>query len=484
MRCNGKLVGTSDPSKSRDGSAVHAAFMSNMRRALLFVLLFACSSTDTKTFPSPIVTKRVLLQNKLDILFVIDNSASTADKQTLFAQNFQNFVTALDGFPMGRPDLHIGVVSSTVDIGVQGYGPGCPSPAPNDDGLLQSSPRVAGCTPPTGHFILDEKTATGTRMTNYSGTLTDTFSCIAQLGATGCGFEAPLEAMKRALDGSRPENAGFLRADADLAVVILTDEDDCSVSDPTLFTLQNVGPGDFRCQPLNAYDCNPAITADLPGSYINCTPRRLGYLHDPQSYVQFLATIKDPSQTTIGLIAGDPTSSIATGPISEPFSQTLALLPSCQTTINGNLAIGRPGIRLADFLSAYGDRGVFESVCQADYTGALSAFGASMQTMMSPCLDGAVATVDTDPTNPGLQLTCTVSDRDISNAMVGDYFPPCEMATAELPSDNGPHPCYWLEPSAAACTGTTTAIQVHFERVVAPDTSIVVTQIDCAAASH
>jgi hypothetical protein len=483
MRCNAKLVGTGDPSGSRDGSAVHATFTCIMRNALLFVLLFACNSTETKTFPSPIVTKRVLLENKLDVLFVIDNSPSTADKQTLFAANFPNLVTALDSFPAGRPDLHMAVVSSTVDIGVQGFGPGCPSPAPQDDGLLQNNPRVAGCTPPTGRFISDEKNANGTRTTNYSGTLQDTFSCIAQLGATGCGFEAQLEGMKRALDGSRPENAGFLRPDADLAIVILTDEDDCSVADKTLFELTGVGPGDFRCQPLEAYDCDTPISATMPGTYTNCKPRRLGYLHDPQSYVQFLATIKDPSQTAIGLIAGDPTSTIVTGAISTPFTQTLALEPSCQATINGSTALGRPGIRLADFLSSYGDRGVFESVCQSDYSGALRDFGTSMYTMMSPCLDGAIATVDTDPTNPGLQLACTVSDRDLSNQPVGDNFPPCEMATTDLPSDNGPHPCYWLEPSAAACAGTATGIQVHFERVVAPDpASIVVTQIDCAAA--
>jgi hypothetical protein len=484
MRCNAKLVGTRDPSGSRDGSAEHATFTSIMRNALIFLALVACSSTETKTFPSPIVTKRVLLENKLDILFVIDNSASTADKQTLFAANFPNLVTALDSFPTGRPDLHMAVVSSTVDIGVQNFGPGCPSPATNDDGLLQNTPRVAGCSPPNGRFIADEKLPNGMRQTNYSGTLQDTFACIAQLGSGGCGFEAQLEGMKRALDGSRPENAGFLRPDADLAVVILTDEDDCSVADTSLFGLQNVGPGDFRCQPLYAYDCDPAISATTPGTYTNCTPRRLGYLHDPQSYVQFLATIKDPSQTAIGLIAGDPTSTIVTGVINTPFTQTLALESSCEATINGQTAIGRPGIRLADFLSSYGDRGVFESVCQSDYSGALSAFGASMQTMMSPCLDGAVATVDTDPMNPGLQLACTVNDRDLSNQPVGDNFPPCEMATADLPSDNGPHPCYWLEPSAAACTGTATGIQVHFERVVAPDpSSIVVTQIDCAA-SH
>ena len=107
----------------------------------------------------------------IDILFVIDNSASTSDKQTVFAANFPKFVAALDAFPTGRPNLHIGVVTSTVDIGVQGFGPGCPSPDTNDNGLLQNTPRITGCSPPTGRFISDIKNSTGGRTTNYTGQL-------------------------------------------------------------------------------------------------------------------------------------------------------------------------------------------------------------------------------------------------------------------------------------------------------------------------
>jgi len=200
-------------------------------------------------------TKKIPLSEDIDILFVIDNSASTADKQTLFAANFPNFVTALDSFPQGRPNLHIGVVSSTVDIGVQGFGPGCPSPAPNDDGLLQNTPRITGCSPPNGRFLSDISNSTGGRTTNYVGTLDTAFSCIAQVGGTGCPYRAPLEAIKRALDGSRPESAGFLRPGAMLAIVIVGDEDDCSTPDTSLFTL-------------------PAETIVMPGHGVSTTIAR------------------------------------------------------------------------------------------------------------------------------------------------------------------------------------------------------------------
>src|SRR5512135_1990238 len=195
-----------------------------MRGLVVCALVVGCGGTQPAK-PAPYEQR---ITQDLDLLFVIDNTAN-ADEQTVFAANFPQFVAKLDALPGGRPNLHIGVVTSTVDIGVQGFGPGCPSPDPNDNGLLQNTPRITGCSPPTGRFITDIKNSTGGRTTNYSGTLDQAFSCIAQVGAAGCGFEAPLEAMKRALDGSRPENAGFLRDDANLVVVLLTDEDDCSV---------------------------------------------------------------------------------------------------------------------------------------------------------------------------------------------------------------------------------------------------------------
>ena len=50
---------------------------------------------------------------------------------------------------------------------------------------------------------------------------------LAQIGATGCGFEQHLLAMRRALENN-PANAGFLRDNAFLAVIFIADEDDCT----------------------------------------------------------------------------------------------------------------------------------------------------------------------------------------------------------------------------------------------------------------
>ena len=61
------------------------------------------------------------------------------------------------------------------------------------------------------------------------------FTCIAALGEGGCGFEHTFASVLRALgadgQGSAPfENQGFLRPDAYLAIVLVTNEDDCSAT--------------------------------------------------------------------------------------------------------------------------------------------------------------------------------------------------------------------------------------------------------------
>src|SRR5688572_15802656 len=57
------------------------------------------------------LAKDIPVTVELDLLFVIDNSASTREKQTVFAANFPRFVEALEAFDGGLPNLHIGVVS-------------------------------------------------------------------------------------------------------------------------------------------------------------------------------------------------------------------------------------------------------------------------------------------------------------------------------------------------------------------------------------
>jgi len=66
--------------------------------------------------------------------------------------------------------------------------------------------------------------------------------CLATVGGQGCFFEQPLEAAKRALDPALGINPDFLREDALLSIIIITDEDDCSTPRPDLDGTTTDGP--------------------------------------------------------------------------------------------------------------------------------------------------------------------------------------------------------------------------------------------------
>jgi hypothetical protein len=464
--------------------------------ALLAVALGGCallnaassgpSSIDAQPTPDAApntYVKYISTSDDLDLLLVVDDSPSIGDKQAVFASAMPKLVQGLDAFPGGRPNLHIGVIGTSVDILHTTFGPGCPSPNTKDDGRLLDIAGVTGCTPPSGLYAIDEMAPGGTRTTNYTGTLDQALSCIVPIGTAGCGFEAPLESIRKALDPSNTGNAGFLRPGAYLGIIVLTDEDDCSVQDYSLFDLASpeAGPGDFRCQPLYAYDCDTPISATAAGTYTNCKVKTGSYLWDPGHYHDFLAGMKAPGQVAVTVIAGDPKSDVdMTGALSTPFVQQLALLPSCTATINGNNNIGRPGIRLNDFVQRFGDHGIFDTICQPDYSQPLVDAVSLVQRAMSPCLDGTFNTNDTDPNNPGLQPACTISD------VVGLGTPQqsatpivaCPMTDPTTPSPTATKPCWWIGTNPTSCPAVP-SLELHVERTAPPPAGTDV-EVQCA----
>jgi hypothetical protein len=347
-----------------------------VKRALLLLLASGCDlyfGHHVAPPPDALISPPGAPTNDLDVLFVIDNSASTSDKQAVLLQNVGAMMDAFDSLPAGRPNLHIGVVNTTVDLDVATFNSnGCPSPDPYDNGLLKSTPGPGappGCLGPTGSYIVDVAGGSG-RVTNYTGALEQTIACIGAVGTGGCGFIAPLEAMKRALDGTNPQNAGFLRDGAALLVIIVADRDDCS-GDPALFAAAQPA-STFRCA-QNGYTCDQPISATEPGTYTGCVPSTDSDEYTPASYAAFLATIKNPAQTAVAVIAGDPTSTITTGPRTPPIpSAPLVVQPSCMATVDGTAGTtAQPADRIVSFANGLTNHS-FSTVCSSDYATALT----------------------------------------------------------------------------------------------------------------
>ena len=308
----------------------------------------------------------------LDVLFVIDNSGSMGEKQELLTESFPRYLDELDKLPGGRPNLHLGVVSTNMGVGLNvitaclGGG---------DNGRLQNLPRGA-CDVPTDPWINDVSSADG-RQINYpaGATLAETFACIARLGTTGCALEQPLEAMRAALDGRNPENLGFFRPDAFLAVVIVTDEDDCSAADLAMFEpgqtalSDPLGPlSSFRCTEFGII-CDGDPIARAPATYQECESRPDSYLRHPFEYADFLdATKASPYSVFVGVIAGTP-SPVKVG-IAEDGKPEL--LPSCAS----DAGTATPAVRLRNFVDELPGRGTFISICRDNLGEAITFLGA------------------------------------------------------------------------------------------------------------
>jgi hypothetical protein len=198
----------------------------------------------------------------VDMLFVIDNSGVMVAAQDRLAEAFPDMIGRIVE-PITDPgtgeivwstpvDFHVGVIST--DMGVAGYAvETCEeSPAAGDDGVLQSTPRGAVCPATYDHCYLE--VYVDTRYYAYTAAieaLASDFGCIESLGTDGCRFEQPLEAAHKALyEQSLPgaPNAGFLRPDTILAMIFITDDEDCSAADPTMFDVAGLPYSvDLRC---------------------------------------------------------------------------------------------------------------------------------------------------------------------------------------------------------------------------------------------
>ena len=393
----------------------------------------------------------VQINRNLDILFVIDNSGSMREEQASLVANFNRFINVLDNIEGGLPNVHIGVVST--DIGAGPYGiMGCTGNG--DNGILQNAPVGGACNTPTDLYISDIGDEDGlNRQTNYTGTLADTFSCIAELGTTGCGFEQPLEAMRRALNGSNAQNANFVRPDAFLAVIIISDEDDCSAeqvsmfdSDPSLDNVDsNLGPlTSFRC-----FEFGVECTPDAPrsaGPRQDCATRLdSDYMYNVDEYANFLKSLKDdPGQIIVAGIIGNPQPVTVGSKDGEP-----TLDASC-TSASGD---ADPGIRIQSFLDSFPNRNTSTTICDDDLSDALTVIADLLAKVLgNPCIEGDLVLTDGQP-------TCTVADVRFLNqdGQEESIIPLCNAERSNLP-------CYHFDVDSVQCAATDTQLTLVIER--------------------
>ncbi|MCB9681196.1 MAG: hypothetical protein H6733_06955 [Alphaproteobacteria bacterium] len=195
---------------------------------------------------------RQTLSRKVDVLWVIDNSGSMLEEQDELSLNLPAFSDQL--FSSGL-DWHIGI--TTVEAGIGG----------TDDTNVAAD--AGALVPMAGYRYLTKDVPRAAEL----------FSLGVRVGANGQSEETGLLAAFRAIAQPtarvQQANAGFLREDASLHIIVISDEDDraghlLSVNEVASF-LQNLKTDEFATVTFNA------IVGDDPGG---CTRSGGGLLPD------------------------------------------------------------------------------------------------------------------------------------------------------------------------------------------------------------
>lgn len=175
--------------------------------------------------------------NRVDVLWVIDNSGSMLPSQQNLADNFPSFIS---NFQNSGFDFQIAVATTDAFMSLPTFSGSYDANNPYWEGLPQEYKarfRDGLGANRSGVFVINPLTPN----------LHEVFITNIMQGTNGSGDERSLQSMKAALDS--PLNAGFLRPDVFLAVIIVTDEEDFS-HDGTVLTENYNYPG---IHPVQSY---------------------------------------------------------------------------------------------------------------------------------------------------------------------------------------------------------------------------------------
>ena len=400
----------------------------------------------------------------VDILFVIDNSGSMAEEQATLANNFQSFIDVLER-PEVSANYRIGI--TTTDNG----NPWCDGTSPEGGKLVLTSCRsrtqdfvFSGAMPvdatqeacldicpeewtniqiqPTTADVDDEAKARpwleniegATNLPEGLSTV-QAFQCLGPQGINGCGFEEHLESMRKSLTRATTETEeqyGFLRANAILSIVHVTDEADCSFnkdhetiflpdgnrvfwSDPDASApssavcwnagVECTGSGTYEeCHSQN-FDTDRQVTTDDSAAVLNPMSRYIDYI---QAFETNKQDITPDQEVLVALIAGvgtDGSVTYADTQADPTFQGDFGIGPGCQSTAGRAV----PPVRLKEFAEAFqvdGAQNMF-SICNDSYSAALEAIATAIADQVKPaCMPACVA--DTDPTTTELEAQCNL----------------------------------------------------------------------------
>jgi hypothetical protein len=381
------------------------------------------TSTDTSGTGDDLVPPPM---NALDVIFVVDDSISMSQEQAILSTSIFHLIATLTTPRVDWPypavdDVRIAVITTNMGFSADGesgdaYWPGDMVAACQgfgDDGKFQEMAvssvsiqdgvipcwGVPGECPPdwvcaaegssVDTFCQDPNPGSSTSCPaldgDYAGTtvadpnsaLALQVACLTSVGTQGCGFEQQLASVARAT--SRENQAWFFRENAGLGIVVVSDEDDCSMDDAAgLFATPEVA--DQSAMKINiACGENPE------------------YLHDPAWFIDAFAAAKGGVEAAVfvAAIVGVPQGTgceglgdAIPGCLLQPEMQLAALqpegntwyyAPACTREMGAvEVTIAYPGRRFVQLAESMGDNAFVYSICNDNWMPAMESFAAIM----------------------------------------------------------------------------------------------------------
>ena len=276
-------------------------------------------------------------------------------------------------------------------------------------------------------------------------------------------------------------NFGFLRPKAYLAIVMVTNEDDCST--PPNYSSDLFNPGtDTVANPsglggLQSWRCNefghlcngapPPHIPPAPGTTVTltgCTSSEgmspgpggsapeanhqlikvNGTATDP-GFVDFLKGLKeDPTTVLVAALAGPATPYIVAPTTTMLVSGGSDIQPSIGHSCTQNSGeYADPGVRIKNWLDAFGANGVFEHICANDFAPAMTAIATAIGKKLSAqCVTGTVMIKTDGTTDPDCDVTYTSTDSSGHEA--------CPGRAVLFPAAGGRNAGSWPLPAGAS----------------------------------
>jgi hypothetical protein len=359
--------------------------------------------------------------------------------------------------------------------------------------------------------------------------ISEVFGCLATaVGQEGCGYEQQLQALNWAFNLKENETqlASFIRPEAFLGIIILTDEDDCSTEPTSLLAaedkLTTQESWSLRCA-TRGHECSGAnLTYPTNASFENdftackarqdaCDPKETG---EKATSCSPLASIKKIAENIKSVKWNDTEWFLVAGIIGWPTeAQTSATYKIAMTP---NPTAGQPdlydywpvcydpdhpmpatgpadraafdlafgwggfgGLRVKAFLNEFDpDNKLVFSICERDYSKALTTIGENLANkLVNLCINFKL--LDTNLVAPGLQADCLVVENTpiLENGQikykVSDMISHCDVA-------KGQKPCWRLAEDPVKCPGSLKFVIEHEDNVVPPtDTRVKMNCLKC-----